>query len=104
MAKDFAKTFYSSAQWQAVRNQYAKSVGNLCEICWQNGLTVPGEIVHHKIPLNSSNINDPKISLDFSNLMLVCRECHAMLHESSEAGKRYRIDSTGAVVLDIPPS
>lgn len=98
MAQDYAKTFYKSKAWKQTRDLYAKSVGGLCEICWQNGLVVPGEIVHHRIHLTPENISNPEIALKFSNLQLVCRDCHAMLHKD-EGEKRYRVDPDGSVVI-----
>jgi 5-methylcytosine-specific restriction endonuclease McrA len=41
----------------------------------------PGEIVHHKIHLTPQNINDPSIALGEDNLELLCRDCHAIVHE-----------------------
>jgi len=96
MAKPWAEKFYKSPQWKHTRELYANSVGNLCENCWAKGLVVPGEIVHHKIPLTPFNINDPAISLSFSNLKLVCRACHAEEHEQGHQ-KRYWINPDGSV-------
>lgn len=79
--------FYSSKQWQECRNAYLRSVGGLCEKCKAKGLIVPAEIVHHKIHLNSENLNDPSISLSFSNLQALCR-----LHHAEEHGKVKRFD------------
>ena len=92
MAREFAGNFYKTKDWKNLRDLYAKSVGGICEICWQNGLVVPGEIVHHKIHLDEHNINDPNITLNMSNLQLVCRNCHANLHTD---GKRYRVLEDG---------
>ena len=102
MERDFANKFYGSPEWKTTRELYRKTVGGLCEICEANGLIVPGEIVHHKVHLNKFNIDDPKITLDFSNLMLVCRDCHARLHSSdpdSATGRRYIIGEDGSVII-----
>lgn len=98
MARDFAGNFYKTREWKNLRELYMKSAGGICEICWQNGLIVPGEIVHHKIPLTPENIGDPGITLNPKNLKLVCRNCHAMLHKD-EGEKRYRIEPDGTVVV-----
>lgn len=51
--------------------------------------------MHHVIPLTVDNIGDPKITLSWSNLRLLCKDCHAKRHAER---KRYRIDfTTGAV-------
>ena len=58
------------------------------------GIVRPGEIVHHKAHITPQNINDPSITLDWSNLMLVCRDCHGELHAQ---GKRYTVDAMGRI-------
>lgn len=93
--KEFAKDLYSSKAWQHTRDAYKRSVGGLCEVCWSKGILKPGEIVHHKIHLTPENINDPKIALSFDNLQLVCRDCHAQIHDRRK--RRYRVDEMGRV-------
>lgn len=80
MAKEFAKSFYSSKRWQDCRNGYAKSRGWLCENCLRRGIYTPGEIVHHMIEITPNNINTPEIALSWDNLELLCRQCHADKH------------------------
>ena len=58
----------------------------------------PAEIVHHKIELTPDNIDNPLITLDFSNLEAVCRECHAQIHEKYHSKKRFKILEGGRVV------
>ena len=87
--------FYSSPQWKKCRNAYKKSVGGLCERCRAKGLIVPGEIVHHKIHLNSVNMCDPNVALNFDNLELLCREHHVAEHGPT---RRYKVDEYGRVV------
>ena len=94
--KDFAKSFYKSKAWQRCRAGYVKSVGGLCEDCLKKGIYTPGEIVHHKVHLTPDNINDPDISLNWDNLKLVCRECHAKEHSASN--ERYLFDESGKVI------
>lgn len=94
--KDYATTFYSSTAWKNTRTAYAKSKGNLCESCLERGLFAPGEIVHHKTHITPQNINDPNITLNWNNLRLVCRECHAAEHEQRK--RRYRFDEAGKVI------
>ena len=93
--KPYAEKFYKSQRWQDTRKAYASSVGGLCEICKSKGLYVAGEIVHHKIHINPDNINDPNITLDWNNLQLVCRDCHAEIHAGTD--KRYAVDEWGRV-------
>ena len=102
--RDFAEHLYKSKLWQANRYAYACSVGNLCEACAKQGLVVPGAIVHHKIELTPENIHDPSITMDWSNLELVCRECHALRHPKSRRRRRYTVDAQGNVLAcEIAP-
>ena len=95
MAKDYARSFYSSEAWNKTREAYRKSAGGLCERCLAKGIYTPGEIVHHKQPLTAENINDSAVTLGWSNLELVCRECHAEAHGKRK--KRYEVDALGRV-------
>lgn len=94
--KEWAREFYFSTEWRATREAYAASVGWLCEDCLSRGLYVPGKVVHHVTPLTPENIRDPKIALAWSNLRLVCQDCHAEEHRRND-GKRYRIMADGTV-------
>lgn len=95
--RDFAKSFYKSTAWQQCRASFAKSKGGLCERCLAKGLYSPGEIVHHKIHLTPENINDPRVSLSWDNLELLCRDCHA--DEHSAHSRRYIVDEGGRVTI-----
>ena len=80
VARDFAKKFYNSKQWIKCREAYKQSVNGLCERCLKAGKYVPGDEVHHKIPLTPENINNPYITLSFENLELLCSSCHSIEH------------------------
>lgn len=103
--REFAQGLYNSKAWQHTRDAYKKSVGGLCEVCWGNGIVKPGELVHHKTPVTTDNINDPEITLSFDNLQCVCRECHSKIHDdiyASRRGKkhsRYKLDELGRVIF-----
>ena len=100
--KPWAKEFYLSPQWRACRNAYMKKAGGLCERCQKKGLIVPAEIVHHKTYITQENIHDPKITLSWSNLEALCRECHEEEHRGHE--KRWTVDKYGRITAaDIPP-
>lgn len=92
--KEYAESFYKSKTWQECRNAYAKSVGGLCEECRRKGIIKAGEIVHHRTWITPDNINDPDITLNWDNLRLLCRECHAEVHKGL---KRYKVDELGRV-------
>ena len=95
--KEFAKGFYTSKAWVDCREAYRRSVGGLCERCLKNGLITAGVIVHHKIHLTPDNINDPNITLNWGNLELLCRDCHADEHTRHK--RRYRVDERGRVTI-----
>lgn len=111
MAKAFARKFYSSKAWQDCRNEYAKRRHHLCEDCLRRGIYRPGTIVHHKIELDPINIERPEVALNFDNLELLCRECHARIHDTGgrwdavnkkrrarrDAALRYKIGANGEV-------
>ena len=97
MAKDFAKDFYNSPAWKSTRDEYRRSRGGLCEPCWAEGIIKAGEIVHHKTELTPQNIDDVDIALGWDNLQLVCRECHARIHDRRQ--RRYKLDEMGRVLF-----
>lgn len=100
--RDFAKAFYASKSWHKCRTAYKKSVGGLCERCLKNGVVVPGVIVHHKIRVTPATIAKPEVLLDFNNLELLCRNCHAEEHKRDKA--RYTVDDEGRVTILCPPN
>ena len=95
--KQFAETFYKSKAWQTCRDGYAKKRGYLCESCLCNGAYKAGEIVHHKVQLTPENITDPAIALNWDNLELLCRECHAAKHGNGR--RRYHIAADGEIIF-----
>ena len=98
MAKDFTNGFYGRRAWRYTAEHYKKSK-IFCERCERLGrLGVPGEIVHHKIELTPMNIDNPDITLNWNNLELLCRDCHALIHSGRE-NQRYKITQTGELIL-----
>lgn len=102
MARDFAKSFYRSKQWETVRNAYMREGQGLCEPCLSQGRYTKARIVHHKIHLSPQNINDPKVTLDPANLERVCYDCHAREHPEiygwDKRSPRVAFDEDGNVV------
>jgi len=93
--------FYRSTRWRDCRNAYFKKARGLCERCLAKGLIKQGEIVHHIIEMNTETIKNDKLAYDFDNLQLVCRDCHAEIHEQkkkfSGRSKRYKVNELGQV-------
>ena len=107
MAREFAKGFYNSKQWKQCRAAYIKyrqSVdGGMCETCHQK----PGYIVHHKTELSPDNINNPDITLSFSNLKYDVHVCHNKENpkedNSETVRNRYTFTADGDVIPVLPP-
>lgn len=95
MARSINSKFYKRKGWLKVRKSYIESVFGLCERCGN-----PGEIVHHKEPLSTSNVNNPKKAYGFSNLELVCLECHNKEHfeGKSKTAKGLKFNEDGDLV------
>ena len=89
------EAFYTSNAWRKSRASFLTEKGGLCELCLKKGLIEPAVHVHHKVPLTSDNMGDPMITLDHSNLMALCEECHQEQHRK----KRWRCDALGRVSL-----
>jgi len=80
MAKEWAKSFYSSPAWAKCRKSFIRQRmgidGGLCQECHER----PGEIVHHRAWLTPQNIDDPDYTLSYRNLEYVCHNCHDIIH------------------------
>ena len=103
MARDFAKKFYNSKALKKCREAYKKKVNGLCERWLKEGKYVPGDEVHHKIPLTPENINDPYITLSFENLELLCSSCHSIEHNRKYkeiVREGLKFDNLGNLVKD----
>ena len=80
MAKEWAKSFYSSKEWKECRVAYIDMVDGMCERCLEKEKVNPGYIVHHKNHLTPDNINDPEVTLNFDELEYLCLDCHNEEH------------------------
>lgn len=98
----FSNAFYISSAWRKCRDAYIQSVGGLCEECQEKGLIVPGTQVHHKQKLTPENINNPAVSLNYDNLILLCDKCHEAKHtRRKDTNRRWTVDDSGHVeILD----
>ena len=59
--------------WKRIRDSYVKT-HPFCEICFKNGVIVPVEEVHHKVPLADGGTHER------SNLISLCKSCHSKIH------------------------
>jgi len=99
MAREFAKAFYKSKEWQQVRDFVLKRDAYLCRC------GAPAVDVHHIIHLTPQNIMDPTISLNPENLISLCKDCHYAEHRGEHgAGRKnseaypYEFDASGQLV------
>lgn len=65
----------------------------------RRGIYKPGEIVHHRIEIDPITINNPEVALNWNNLELLCRECHAEAHDKRSKDRRYTVDADGKIFL-----
>lgn len=68
----------------------------------------PAEEVHHKIHLSPSNIGDTSITLNPSNLVSLCRDCHFEEHRGDHGSGRkreeeypYTFDENGQLIKKV---
>lgn len=100
MAQEWAKGFYNSKAWQVCRKSYiSKRIcldGGLCERCHE----APGYILHHKIHLTETNIQNPDIALNHCNLEYLCKKCHDNEHfcEIHDTKQAVSLDCNGRIV------
>jgi 5-methylcytosine-specific restriction endonuclease McrA len=83
---------YKTVRWQKLRKLYFEMVLGVCERCGGTG-----KILHHKIEISESNLNNYEIVWGFDNLELVCLECHNKIHRKGDR-KDYRVNEMGELV------
>ena len=66
--------------WKRIRDSYVKD-HPFCEKCFENGVLVEVEEVHHIKPLAEGGTHEK------SNLISLCKSCHARIH--AERGDRW---------------
>lgn len=55
--------------------------------------------MHHRIEIDPVTINNPEVALNWDNLELLCRECHAEEHNERSKGRRYVIGADGKIFV-----
>ena len=68
------KKYKYSPAWSRCRKLFIKK-HPFCKVC-----DAPTEEVHHKVPVRVN----PKLELNWSNLVPYCRYCHHMAHKKGE--------------------
>jgi 5-methylcytosine-specific restriction endonuclease McrA len=96
--KEFAVWFYKGKAWRKCRTGYFQSQHGICERCGG-----AGRIVHHKKYITPANINNPSIALDWSNLELLCDECHQKEHQKTQSTAKSTIFDVNGDLIAPPP-
>ena len=81
--------FYNSTAWRQARNLCVVRCRGRCQQCGK-----PGKEVHHIIPLDEKNVDDPNISLNQNNLTLLCTSCHNRQRDIEEENDKDYISFT----------
>ena len=76
-------------EWKHIRDSYARQ-HPLCEECLKHGKYVATQEIHHKLPLSKGGTHD------WSNLIALCKECHARIHAKNGDRWHNQKRSTGA--------
>lgn len=90
------KRFYDSVAWKRAKQEKIFQARGICERCGRHGTEV-----HHKIPLNDDNVDDPKIALSLDNLELLCKSCHDMARTDGKERNPNKVEFTenGDVII-----
>ncbi len=78
MAKAWAKAFYKSAAWRALRREVLRRDLFTCEECGGRATEV-----HHSVELTPRNINDPAVALNPELLHSLCHDCHTAITQQT---------------------
>ena len=73
--------------WKRIRDKYVLE-HPFCEMCYERGILVPVDEVHHKLPLAEGGTHAR------SNLVSLCKSCHAKIHADRgdyQDGKKHRV-------------
>lgn len=81
MAEAYARKFYASSEWIALRAALIQERGLVCERCKKIIIDTSKLIGHHIIPITPDNIDKPDIVLNKKNIILICFDCHNEEHQ-----------------------
>lgn len=77
---------YQNPAWRKMRNTFIKEHA-ICADCLNKGKVTASEDVHHiKSPFKDGIINW-NLLLDYTNLVALCKSCHADRHNSDKGWK-----------------
>jgi len=95
--KKWQKKFYNSRAWVKIRDYCKAKNFGICERCNKTGNKM---CVHHKTYISKENFNDTEITLNISNLELLCLFCHNKEHGigAEKLEQRAMFDEDGNVI------
>lgn len=92
MPQSWAKKFYNSKEWRALRQRLIAERNFLCEECGDNYLKDSAQLIgHHIKELTPVNIQDANIALNPANIKIICRRCHDKEHRRFEFGGGHNV-------------
>ena len=65
----------------------------------KRGIYKPAREVHHIEELTPQNIYRPEVSLNFNNLVALCKECHKARHCERLKDMRYTFGDGGEIII-----
>lgn len=71
-----------------IQERITRDGGLYCDYCHTQIVAPYDAICHHITPLTELNVNDPDVSLNPENLMVVHHNCHNRIHEKHGSGRR----------------
>ena len=88
--------FYKSTYWKnciaVIKAERLNDMGlNICEHCGKPIIKAYDCIGHHKEPLTLMNVNNPEISLNPDNIMMLHHSCHNIIHNRFGLYQRQRV-------------
>ncbi|MWC26645.1 HNH endonuclease signature motif containing protein [Paenibacillus sp. MMS18-CY102] len=90
-------SFYTSSKWRNLRLNLILERGHRCQRCGDDIFRPIDIIGHHIIELTPENVHDYNISLNPSNIELICYDCHNKEH------KRFGYQASKEVYLVYGP-
>ena len=92
------EAFYHSPEWRKCQAAFKKEKHFTCEMCGKAGW-----LVHHKVPLDDENVDNPNIALGFIGLKDMEGQTFSIIKLSSIRTAMWLLRINKLQVLDTPP-
>ena len=97
---------FKDKRWPAIKAFVWQRDGGLCRVCKREGIEAgvddgyikSGFACHHVIPFESakSKAEMERLFVDVNNIILVCKDCHAMIHREMGSHKKESVSERKA--------